>query len=165
MLHSNKNWHGIYMPPVKHLAFKWRLREKYKDSIVYRAFINYASDECLGQGFDIPLVNRPSKFHPIKGLLKQWRTWNIPDHHWQNTPKASSYLVSISTLSHVQPFAEKAAEFPLHCDQYCTVTATAETVLILLMRNWLRAQEFTSGIYQDKKWHSKYYLPTSPCPQ
>lgn len=69
MLHSNKNWHGVYMPPVKHLAFKWRLREKYKDSIVYRAFINYASDECLGQGFDIPLVNRPSKFHPIKGLL------------------------------------------------------------------------------------------------
>ena len=33
------------------------------------AFINYASDECLGQGFDIPLVNRPSTFHPIKGLL------------------------------------------------------------------------------------------------
>ena len=56
------------MPPVKQLAFKW-LREKYKDPIVFRAFINYASDECLGQGFDIPLVNRPSKSHPIKGLL------------------------------------------------------------------------------------------------
>lgn len=32
--------------------------EKYKDPIVYKTFINYASDECLVQVFDIPLVNR-----------------------------------------------------------------------------------------------------------
>lgn len=44
---KNDSLYGIYMFLVKYLVLKLRFREKYKDFIVYRIFINYVFDECL----------------------------------------------------------------------------------------------------------------------
>lgn len=49
---------------------------------MYRASINYASDECLVQGFDIPLVNRLSKYHSIRGRISSGihKTFQVTIH-------------------------------------------------------------------------------------
>lgn len=62
--------HAIYRFRVKYLASKSGSTERQKNVLAYRTFLSCASDECLMEVSDFPLVsNSFSKCHPIWRLL------------------------------------------------------------------------------------------------
>lgn len=74
---------------------------------MYKALINYASDECLVQVFNIPLVhNRFSKFYPTCELINSG-TYKTCQVNIDRIFLRLSYLVSEPTLPHCSDFQRR----------------------------------------------------------